>query len=106
MDIAAQRREYEEQVRRPGKFEAAPAYAPYFWQKLEEGEDASGRVMFWIVNTEDVAFWPELEEGSLVYLYEDDRGFVSEVDGPFDDSGDDWGEDLGHVWLDGVEMYD
>jgi hypothetical protein len=75
------REDYEDIVRRPGKFEGEQAYVPYFWELGCSGfadEDVDG-VWVFNVSTEDKENFPELKKRKRVKLYEREDGFVIEV---------------------------
>lgn len=68
-------------IRSPGKFEAEMIYAPYFYDKIMEGdgdervnEDGSYSTFFGVTG-EDKAEFPELKDIQVVECYESDRGF-------------------------------
>ena len=79
---------YYDAVKRPGKFEYEQPYVPYFWdQGLEGGyDDVLGEEMPYIfafrVTPDDTDLFPKLKGKDAVYLYEDEQGFVQEVDKP------------------------
>lgn len=66
----------------PGKFEGEPLYCPYFWNMSMHGADTldydeDGQVFStFIVTPKDAALFPELNDGDIVSLYEDNLGFV------------------------------
>jgi len=67
----------------PGKFEACPVYAPYFWHLLLEGSgdtefDVEGDygITWFNIEKEDLAEFPELAEFRRVGVWEDGNGFV------------------------------
>lgn len=75
------RAEWEEDTRRPGKFEGEAAYVPYFWDAFLNGcadrDDLD--VLGFDVNAEDKQLFPELRRRRTVKLIEDSQGFVREV---------------------------
>lgn len=86
--VADKRRECEEAVSGPGKFEAEQPYVPYFWElglldcyDDEEVDAESGRSTYvFVVDEDDVLYFPDLlEVGQTVRLVERDDGFVCEV---------------------------
>jgi hypothetical protein len=72
---------YQETVKRPGKFEGEQAYVPYYWDIfLNSGADKdNGKVLTFNVSKEDKAIFPELKQRKTVKLLERDDGFVVEV---------------------------
>lgn len=66
-----------------GKFEAEPAYAPYFWDFVLGGSssetlyDNDRPVDVFIVDAEDVAKFPVLQDVYAVVIWETDQGFVN-----------------------------
>jgi hypothetical protein len=74
------RREYEGQVKGPGKFEGEARYVPYFWGQFLAGAytDDDGEVVSFDVSDEDRRLFPELEGVTTVSLAESENGFVYE----------------------------
>ena len=76
------RQECEEMVKGPGKFEAEPVYAPYYWDlAMISGEDETecdGDTLISVFNVsdEDRAIFPELNDVKTIRLWEDGNGFV------------------------------
>jgi hypothetical protein len=71
-------------IQTPGKFEAEPAYAPYFYAQVRDGgcdgiEFADGAcVDIVMIDATDRAMWPELASDTVaVGVEETDQGFVS-----------------------------
>lgn len=96
--IESIRRECEEQVEGPGKFEGESIYVPYFYgDSLDGCADGFGDVD-WIgyysavsVDDDDRAIFPELEGVETVYLCETGQGFVSEITREnYEDAETDW----------------
>jgi hypothetical protein len=79
--VAASRKDWEEMVRGPGKFEGEAPYVPYFWDLYLNGfaDDDDGVVLSFTVDEEDKAIFPELRRRKRVKLYESSNGFVIEV---------------------------
>jgi hypothetical protein len=77
--------ECKEQVSGPGRFEACPVYAPYYydalmngWNSDTAGDDDLTTDMF-IVSAEDRAMFPDLRDPTdeCVTISVDDQGFVT-----------------------------
>lgn len=85
--------EYEAMVKNPGKFEGEPAWTPYFWELVMNGdgetvwdEDTYDNEGEWEkplydkfkVNGDDCEVFPELEAylGKELHVWEDNLGFV------------------------------
>lgn len=66
--------EYEARVASPGKFEGEAPYVPYLWEEGGESDNPAA----YSITPDDTAMFPTL--GGVVYLYEDDQGFVHEID--------------------------
>lgn len=69
----------------PGKFEGEAEYVPHFWDVSLDGTpdtiEVDGETVYRIeVVDTDRAIYPELAERSHVYLFEDEQGFVREID--------------------------
>lgn len=71
-------------IQTPGKFEAEPAYAPYFYDFVMDGAqaetimDGETSVDVFIVDDEDRAVFPELlADVYAVLLWQDSNGFVN-----------------------------
>lgn len=63
----------------PGKFEGEMLYAPYFYALLLLGEgefDADTGDTSFDITKEDIEEFPELKGCDIVYLSEDEDGFV------------------------------
>ena len=75
------RKEYDEIVSRPGKFENEPAYVPYYWDSFMDGgaDRDDGEILGFDVTPEDKIIFPELRKRRTVKLMEIDQGFVVEV---------------------------
>lgn len=78
---AKQIREYEDMVKRPGKFEGEARYIPYFWEYYLDGlaDEDDGEILTFHINEHDIAVFPELKDTVQVQLYEREDGFVCEV---------------------------
>ena len=75
-------RDYEEEVKGPGKFEGENRYVPYFWldQYPDEQVMNGGLCVFiYNVNVLDKQKFPELRKRKRVKLYERSDGFVIEA---------------------------
>ncbi len=81
-DPAVRRAGYEARAAAPGRFEGEPAWVPYFWDRLEDGEGqcdhtCEGRtscdcpVVFAVTEAERAMF-PELAEVWRVTVWEDE----------------------------------
>lgn len=97
-----ERKDYEEDVSRPGKYEGERPYVPYFYEMyLDTGcayED-HGRTLEFVVDKEDAEMFPDLlEEGDHVFFYESENGFIIETDGPGDDDFEDANLDQDGPW--------
>lgn len=79
------RRGYEDDVRRPGKFEGEPAYVPYLWERVLNGDgeldDEDEQVTSVGIDEEDRLMFPDLKAYERVALRETDSGFVVFCDG-------------------------
>ena len=83
-EIILMLQEYEEEVKRPGRFEGEPLYAPYFWDQVMngggdetiEGEDDETIIDVFIVTAEDRLLFPDLSEAKKVFIYCDNHGFI------------------------------
>lgn len=68
----------------PGKFEGEPVYVPYFyflWQMgFTDAVEGAGNKARFHVTPDDKAKFPELDDQPTVLLYEDDQGFVVELE--------------------------
>ena len=64
----------------PGKFEACPVYAPYFWDLYLNGAwdeyDCDENITWFTIDTDDTSSFPELSEYVRVGIWEDGNGFV------------------------------
>ena len=62
----------------PGKFEGEPRYAPYFWDLYLNGayDGEENDALYWYVEAEDIALFPELQKVKRVFLSTTDQGFV------------------------------
>ena len=72
------RKAYTHIIEAPGKFEAEPRWAPYFWELSMDGPgeyDDEGAVIL-DVDRADVDQFPELDGVKRVTLWEDSQGFV------------------------------
>ncbi len=77
----AMRKEYEERVKGPGKFENEPALTPYYYEAWLNGEgenhDSNGTMVnTFEISESDRGMFPELVHYSHVAIWEDDSGFV------------------------------
>jgi len=70
-----------------GKFEGEPSYVPYFWyidgeddQVDLNGQGVIARI-FYVSRSETKSF-PDLDDGDVIYLWEDDEGFVRHARNP------------------------
>ena len=74
---------YEEDVKRPGKFEGERRYVPYFWEQyLDGGADKDdGKYLYFKITEEDKKKFPELKQQrrKVIKIWEDDVGFVREA---------------------------
>lgn len=57
-----------------GKFESEMIYVPYLWDASYENPAEC------VIDEDDRTLFPELGDTKTVYLYEDDQGFVTEID--------------------------
>ena len=75
------RKEYEQVIKHPGKFEGQPVYVPYFWEVYLDGraDHDDDTVLSFNVIAEDKAIFPELKRRKTVRLMEDSQGFVIEA---------------------------
>ena len=82
-DRATKRKEYEDDVARPGKFQGQPAYVPYLWSS-DWGPDTYGPddTCRYEIAPEDRELFPELVDVDHVFLMETNSGFVREVNEP------------------------
>jgi hypothetical protein len=75
------KREVNNMIKSPGKFEGENDYIPYFWEigldGCFDGED-NGIWLFNVTN-EDLCKWPELEGVKTIRLHEREDGFVIEL---------------------------
>jgi len=65
-------------IKNPGKFEGEPAYVPYFWDMVLDGqgsEDDQGN-SYIEFDAEDVKTFPDLEGFDCIALRENNDGFV------------------------------
>jgi hypothetical protein len=75
--------ECKEMVRGPGKFEACPVYAPYYYDAMLDGcpDDTAGDDLMtdmFIVSADDRAMFPELDAtDECVTISVDYNGFVT-----------------------------
>ena len=69
-----------EAVSHPGKFEGCAVYVPYLWDIGMQGcaDDDDGYRYRFNINDADRQVFPELDNRRVVYLREDDNGFVYE----------------------------
>lgn len=76
------RKKWEEAVKGPGKFEQCSPWVPYFYDLMLGGcaVETDGPYFVMQVSDEDIAIFPELKLGDLLYFYKDNDGFVCEVD--------------------------
>lgn len=74
-------KEYESDVKRPGKFEGQARYIPYFYEVYLDGgaDDDDGRVLTFRLNADDKKWFPELKRRKAVKIEVTDYGFVQEV---------------------------
>ena len=73
--------DYEDIVKRPGKFEGEESFAPFFYDLWMQGmgNDPSGNdddSVWFDVTPEDIALFPSLEGTSRVRMTIDESGFV------------------------------
>ena len=61
----------KELVSHPGKFENKPAYVPYFYDILNDGEDNPIDI-----DQDDIKLFPELDGNSQIIITESNSGFV------------------------------
>ncbi len=78
-------------IRSPGKFEAEPIYAPYFWDlvlngmsdeqevidDMNKGLEYGTLVDTFYIKLEDLEEFPELRNVHKIYVWEDSLGFVN-----------------------------
>ena len=71
-------------IRTPGKFEGEMRYVPHFWDiYLEGGADYDDE--YGVLHFEkpglgaEGLLYPELKDMEILFLYEDDNGFVHEL---------------------------
>lgn len=67
----------------PGKFEGESDYLPMYWDAYLMGmcDDDDGEVLTFEVTADDKARFPTLGQTKQVRLYEDEQGFVRELEG-------------------------
>jgi hypothetical protein len=85
----------EEAVKRPGKFQDAPVYVPFYYDAFLDGlaEDGPDGELGFKVSGEDVALFPELSGREWVWIRETDQGFVVECSEPEEDDSEDSEDD-------------
>jgi len=82
----------------PGKYEGAPCYAPYFWEKIMEGdgceiyEPADHDDTYYYgtaiqIDEETGNIWPEIADEIAVFIPYNDTGFIDAI--PFSELVDD-----------------
>jgi len=75
-------------ITNPGKFEREPEWVPYYWSMdgqddLEHtGPDILTEVRIFYVSKWESLKFNDLEEGDVVYLWEDEQGFVHNAVNP------------------------
>jgi hypothetical protein len=72
---------YEEEIKRPGRFEGEQRYIPYFWDMFLEGlaDEDTGRVLTFYVNDDEKETFPELMNRDTVRLLQREDGFIMEI---------------------------
>lgn len=76
------RKECQEMVSGPGKFEGEPIYSPYLWDIAMNGfsddiiDDNGSTIDVCFINKEDMAVFPELKGSYAALIFADDIGFV------------------------------
>lgn len=70
-----------DRITAPGKFEGQLSYVPYLWEQgLDGGPDyENGKAWGFKITASDVAQFPALKVGEVIWLIEDDQGFVKEI---------------------------
>jgi hypothetical protein len=65
-------------IRSPGKFEGEMLYVPFYWDIAMNGfaNEDDGEVFTFLIEPEDKAIFPELNDRRSLRLYESDLGFV------------------------------
>ena len=80
MDLIKQSYDIDEDgtIRSPGKFEAEPYYAPYYWEVLLDGAASEEweRVARIDLGEKDHELFPELEGDNYLYIETSDQGFT------------------------------
>lgn len=67
---------------RPGKFEGEPEWAEIYYEKMLDGGaddtiwENDSPIEVWFLTEEDEQISPDLESGKVLYLAEDNYGFV------------------------------
>lgn len=74
LDREIYRKECEELVSRPGKFEGEPRFSPHFYNICMDGNGSEIQVQ-----ESDVEIFPELLLGQYVTIDADDNGFVYSI---------------------------
>lgn len=80
--IEAIRRDGEQTVKTSRKFKSAERFAPWFWDRADEGMsnkttyDDDRPIYTFKIGPEDIEVFPELEGVDLLFLWKDDSGFV------------------------------
>lgn len=70
-------------IREPGKFEGEPTYVPYLWDVVMDGfsdttaYDGDTPVDILIIDSDDVAKFPDLKGIYAVAVWESEQGFVN-----------------------------
>lgn len=76
------RKECQDMVSRPGKFENEPIYSPYFWDIVMNGfsddilDDNGETIDVCFINEKDLTLFPELKGTYAILIFQDNSGFV------------------------------
>lgn len=72
------RKEYQEIVKQPGKFELQDVYAPYFYDLMLDGngEYDYNSVLRFEITDQDLKLFPELSDYKYVELHESEFDFI------------------------------
>ena len=80
------RKDYEQTVKSPGKFEGEQVYVPYLWEEgICSGQGFGVISDFGLycdsvtIQLDDLLIFPELKAIETIYLCENSQGFVSEM---------------------------
>lgn len=66
-------------IQSPGKFEGEPIYVPYYWEMDGEDDEIIGNdklIRIFYVGEWEASQFPELSTSNVVYLWEDELGFI------------------------------